>query len=125
MGPCKTCIVRAGCTKDCHEYEIFIKNATEGVSTLSILSASISWIIIMFFLGLIDMHDGIISEAKRMTLVIIWIIGILFSHIFNEKKKGNVGEFAIILFGPVFALAFLYVDLMARYIKSVVRQPRV
>lgn len=124
MGPCKNCIVRAGCTKDCHKLDVFLKSCSHGISSVSMILSSITCAIIIFLLSFIPFKEGMVDSGRQILSSILWIACIFIATILNIKHEEKFGDVAVVIFAPIIVFAMLYTELMCSYVKSIVRKPR-
>ena len=69
--PCKKCLVRAACSKECDIWKTFIDNAARLIALISImLSAIIVGALLIWLRNIVDTTS---EEWPKMVIVLMWI----------------------------------------------------
>jgi hypothetical protein len=118
MSPCKECIVRAGCTKDCKEYRRYCDNSCHMATFLSIICSAVCVVIMFYCLGL---FDGEI-QFKRIIYTWIWFASIIFNLYFNYRNEERMGELSVVIFGPFITFVFIFLIIFSFVFKQGVRK---
>jgi len=119
MNPCKECIVRAGCTKDCKAYRNYCDTSSQLATILSIFCSAACVIFMFYQLGLFT-DDG--TGFNRIVYTWIWLASVIFNVFFNYRNEERMGEFVIIIFGPFVTFVFLFLILFSLIFKNGVRK---
>ena len=116
--PCKECIVRAGCSKDCKPYRIYLDKTSELATIYSVFFAGICLIILLYALGFF----GGEGQFKQNIYVLIWGACALLNICINYKSEERLGEFTIIIFGPFVTFVFIFLLIFYYIFRTGVRK---
>ena len=105
--PCKDCLVKISCSKDCKEYKLFIKFWSQGMSFISFFIASLIIAPLMLYFQYLH-GQGI--EWPMQLLAIFWVICMFYVIAMSELNRTSIGIFAIIFFGPIFAISIFIMN---------------
>ena len=117
--PCKNCLVKPMCSKDCKNVKKYIDNSIYIISVISIFSASILYITLIFLLGGLN---G--PSLNRDLVIIVWLILGIIGIILNLKNGEKIKEPFIFMFGPLVTLNFIFIYLFSFCYKKNLRDRR-
>ena len=121
MGPCRRCIVRAGCTKDCKSLTAYLDLSSQIATFLAILTAGACVVAILLLTNYADRP----TDASRIITVVVWSICAFINVCINMKHDEKMGELIIILFAPFITFVFFFLYLLAYIVKKHIRVQRV
>ena len=119
MNPCKKCLIRPGCSKDCKEFINYSDLCTAACSLLAIILSGICFVTWFYHMGA---FADTVSDKARMTIVAVWIITAFASIMMNVRTKEHLNDFAIIIFAPYVFMVFIYLYLFAYIFKRNIRK---
>lgn len=114
--PCKKCIVRAACSKQCNESKRYSRKASEVVTFFSLLLSSLILGPILIYLGMLS-DQGV--EWANMVVVIIWIVSFIIAIISQAPldSEEQTSLFSNIIFAPIIALCMIFFFIARPYCK--------
>jgi len=115
--PCKKCIVRAGCSRKCKEYDIFSHKASEFLTFISLLSSSLILGPILLYFGiLVDQGE----EWPQMVMTILWIVSFAITVILQAPldREMKTSFFCNVIFGPIIAFCMIVFYFAKPYCQS-------
>jgi len=101
LNPCRNCIVKANCTKECEPHNIFVKKAAMVVTFFTILTVSII--------------IGIVVLYFKFTILPIWIGSVILCHIIPNTSL-EFSSMEIFLMGPFIIFMLIIAILTKKYI---------
>jgi len=114
--PCKKCLIRPGCSKDCDE-------VTKYISDFSQVTTFISFIISTIFFGIIMGIGGVLSNnLNKDFLSVVWFISSFIGIWINIKQDTKIGNLSIIIVAPFMAMFLCLITLSCEYTKKYMRQ---
>jgi hypothetical protein len=117
--PCKKCLVRAACSKECDIWKTFIDNAARLIALISImLSAIIVGALLIWLRNIVDTTS---EEWPKMVIVLMWIFSfsittLLQAPLDEDEKVGFFGTF-------IFAPFILFFTVIIHSTKNYFRRP--
>jgi len=98
--PCKKCLVRAACSKECDIWKTFIDNAARLMTFISIMLSAI--IVGPLLLWLDHTGDTTSEEWPQMVIIFIWIFSFMGATIIQAPydKDEKIGFFGTFIFAP-------------------------
>ena len=114
--PCKKCLVKPGCSRDCDE-------VTKYISNFSQTTTFISYIISGIYFGIIVGMGGILTNnIDKDFLSFVWIISSFVGIWINIKQDTKVGALFIVIFAPFMSMFLCLISLSIIYAKKYLRQ---
>lgn len=110
MSPCKKCLIRPSCSKDCQEFSDYSTFCSSIMSLFAIMFAGISIGFLFYYLGV---FEEVTPNYTSPSLMIIWVVSIGGSFIMNIKTEEKISDAPIIIFAPFIFFIFIYLYLLA------------
>jgi hypothetical protein len=120
FSPCKNCLVRAACSKDCNKFNRYVENSTYWISFFSIIISGILLFIIFYFSGL--MEDNTVTNKHQIIVSIIWGVSTVCSFFINVESGEKISEIVIVLFAPYVFLIFINIYILSFIFKIGIRK---
>ena len=113
--PCKKCLVRAACSKECDIWKSYSNNAARLMTFLSIILTAI--IIGPLLLWLNNIGDTTGEEWPGMVTIFIWIFSFMGATIIQapHDKNEKIGFIGTLIFAPFILSWIVIIHLTKRY----------
>jgi hypothetical protein len=107
--PCKKCLVKPGCSRDCDEVIKYINNFSQTTTFISYMISGIYFGIIM-------------GMGGAEFLSVVWFISSFAGIWINIKQDTKVGPLFIVIFAPFMFMFLSIISLSVLYAKKYLRQ---
>lgn len=115
--PCKKCLVRAACSKECQEWSQYASIVTQIMTFIALMISGIMTVALLLWLT--NIAETTNEEWPRLLLVSIWILSFSVASIIQAPydKDAQIGVFARIMFAPMMAIWLIIIHSTKNYFR--------